>query len=544
VTTPDDLDRARDALVRKAWDEAYAGLVQADEAGGLDPDGLEQLAEAAHLVGEDDASAAAWTRAHQAWLARGDAAGAARSAFWLGLGLLFRGEQARGQGWMARAQRVLDQSGEEVVEAGYLRVPEGLTMLETGEVAEALEVFGAVSRVGERFDDPDLLSLARLGTGQCLIRGDDPRAGVALLDEAMVAVTTGEVSPLVAGIVYCAVIEACHDVHDVRRAQEWTEALTDWCAAQPSLVPFRGQCLVHRAEILQLRGAWPDAMEEARRACDRLSVESGHPARGAALYQRAELHRLRGDLAEAEAAYVQAGQWGKSPQPGLALLRLAQGQTEAAAGAIRLAEAEARDPLERSKVLAAYVEITLAADGPSVARPAAQELAEIADAIDAPLLKTVAARALGSVLLAEGDAFAALRTLRAASGLLPLGVPHEEARSRALVAVACLALGDHDTADRELAEARRTFEQLGARPDVARLDLLGGRTRPDRSGPLTGREVEVLVLVATGKTNRMIAGDLAISEKTVARHVSNIFVKLNLSSRSAATAYAYEHDLV
>ena len=544
MTTRDGLDRARDALLRKAWDEAYAGLVDADEAGALDADGLERLAEAAHLVGEDDASAAAWTRAHQAWMALGDAAGAARCAFWLGLGLLLRGEHARGQGWLARAQRVLDQSGKEVVEAGYLRVPDGLNLLDAGDLVAARDAFAAASRIGEQFDDPDLLSLARLGAGQCLIRGDDPAAGVALLDEAMVAVTTGEVSPLVAGIVYCAVIEACHDIHDVRRAQEWTEALTDWCAAQPSLVPFRGQCLVHRAEILQLRGSWPDAMEEARRACDRLSIESGHPARGAALYQRAELHRLRGDLDEAEAAYGQASQWGKSPQPGLALLRLAQDQVEAAAGAIRLAEAEARDPIQRAKVLAAYVEITLAADGPSAARPKAEELSTIADTLDAPLLKTVAARALASVLLAEGDAFAALRALRTAPAILPLSVPYEEARSRALVALACLALGDHDTAERELAAARRTFEQLGARSDLARLDALTSRTRRDRSGPLTPREVEVLVLVATGKTNRVIAGDLAISEKTVARHVSNIFVKLGLSSRSAATAYAYEHDLV
>jgi DNA-binding CsgD family transcriptional regulator len=247
---------------------------------------------------------------------------------------------------------------------------------------------------------------------------------------------------------------------------------------------------------------------------------------------------LRGELAEAEAAYRRASDWGRAPLPGLALLRLAQGRTAAAEATVRRVLDESRDGLIRSTMLGPAVDVLLAAGDVPAAREAADELAAIAAGVDLPAAGAAASGAAGAVLLAEGDPKAALGPLRAAwLGWRELDAPYEAARVRVLLGRACRQLGDEDGAALELDAARATFEQLGARPDLARLDARPG-------GGLTAREVEVLALVARGKTNRAIAEDLVISEKTVARHLSNIFTKLGLSSRAAATAYAYEHDLV
>jgi len=545
VETSDELERGREYYMRQAWADAYAALRAADRRHPLEPEDLMRVAMSAYLMGRDEDSVEILTRAHHESLNRGDAPFAARCAFWAGFQLINKGDMAQAGGWFARAQRALEDEEHDCVEHGYLLIPSGVRSLFGGDPAAAHAIFERAAEIGRRFGDRDLVTLAGFGQGQALIRMDNPREGIAIHDEVMVAVAGGEVSAIVVGLVYCGVIAACQDVFDLRRAQEWTAALSHWCAAQPDLVPYRGQCLVHRAEILQLRGEWSDARDEAERARDRLLSSPERVAVGMAFYQLGELHRLRGEFADAENAFREASQWGRSPHPGLAKLRLAQGQTDAAVAAICREVDEARNRVMRSKILSAHVEIMLAANDATAARASADELAVIAAHFHAPFLSAVAADAKGAVFLADGDARSALGALRDACAVWQeLGAPYEAARTRVLIGLACRALGDEDTAQMELAGARRTFEQLGAVPDLNRVGDLGPPVPPGSAAGLTGREVEVLELVATGKTNREIASALVISDKTVARHVSNIFLKLGVSSRAAATAYAYEHDLV
>jgi tetratricopeptide (TPR) repeat protein len=304
---------------RQAWADAYAQLAAADREEPLALEDLERLATAAYLAGRDSACVSAWTRAHRESVRVGDGPRAARCAFWLGFPLLLKGDVAPARGWLARARRVLDDCREDCVERGYLLVPAALQDLDGGDAASAYTTFSQATEIGSRFGERDLEALGQLGQGQALIALGEESEGVAMLDEAMVAVTGGEVFATAAGIIYCAVIETCQDIFDLRRAQEWTAALARWCASQPGLVPYRGQCLVHRAQIMQLQGAWRDAMDEARQACELLSGPSAHAAAGMAYYQLAGLHRLRGEFAAAEEAYRQASRWGRAPQPGLAL---------------------------------------------------------------------------------------------------------------------------------------------------------------------------------------------------------------------------------
>ncbi|HXH05550.1 MAG TPA: LuxR C-terminal-related transcriptional regulator [Vicinamibacterales bacterium] len=544
VEADDTLERGRDAFLRRRWAEAHALLAAADQHNPLQPDDLERLATAAYLVGRDAESTEIWTRAHQQHLGLGAAGRAARCAFWLAAGLAHRGERTRAAAWIARAREVLQESTD-CVEHGYLLLPQALERLLGGDAAGAYEMFCQAATIGDRHGDRDLIALARHSRGRVLIRMGEIRDGVRLLDDAMIAVDAGDVSPLAAGEVYCSVIEGCLEIYDLARAREWTAALTRWCEAQPDLVPFRGQCLVRRAEILQVQGAWPEAVEAARQACDRLLNPSPQPASGAAFYQCGELQRLRGAFQEADEAYRQANRYGRTPQPGLALLRLAQGRTEAAAAGIRLALDAARGTHVRSRLLPACVEIMLAAGDLRAARLAADELAEIAEGMEAPVLHAMAAQAHGAVLLAEGDARAALPVLRQAWRLWQeVDAVYDAARVRVLIGLASRDLGDVDAAEMELDAARSIFDQLGARPELARVDALSRALRPAATGGLSGRELQVLRLVAAGKTNRQIAAELFISERTVERHLSNIFNKLGLSSRAAATAYAYEHHLL
>jgi DNA-binding CsgD family transcriptional regulator len=538
----DALDRGRELFGRYAWGDAFAQLLAADRAGALGVEDLERLAVVAYLVGADVASDDAWLRAHHECLRLGDVVSAARCAGSLAQGLLLRGELARGGGWLARAERLLDEVKHHGVERGYLLLPVAIQSFHSQDPAAAHDTFERAAKIGVRFGDDDLTVYGRMGQGRALIRMGETAAGVALLDEVMVAVTAGEVSPVYAGLVYCAVIEACQEIFDVRRAGEWTSALSSWCESQPGLVAYRGECRVHRAEIMLLHGAWGEAANEVGQACERLA---GRPAVATASYYQAEVHRLRGEFAEAEEAYRQAGQWGREPQPGLAMLRLAQGQVDAAAVAIRRVTDEANDSVARSKLLGPFVEIMLAAEDPSAARVAADELAQIADDLRAPMLRAVSGQATGSVLLCEGDVHAALVVMRLALAVWrELDAPYEAARARVLIGLACRELGDRDAAGIELDAACSVFRQLGARPDLARVDALSPTVKSRTPMGLTGREVEVLALLATGKTNREIAAALVISEHTVARHVQHILAKLGVSSRTAASAFAFEHHLV
>lgn len=543
MTRVDIIEQGRDAVRRRAWADAFTRLSTADRAGDLSPDDLENLARAAHLLGKETECAEVLARAHRGFVEAGDSERAARCAIWLAVELSFRGEPAQASGWLARARRLLDDGKRDCVELGYLLLPEAMRAVSGGEFEKAYAIFVEATAIGARFGDVDLVTYSRHGQGRALLRMGEIARAMMLLDEAMVAVTGGEVSANFAGIIYCSVIEGCHEVFDLRRAQEWTQALDAWCASLPDALPYRAHCLLRRAEILQFHGAWDEAYAEALRAAERLSQPSPRHDAGGAFYRMAELNRLRGAYTEAEAEYRQASACGKEPQPGLALMRVAQGQVAAAFAAMR-AEGEASGA-GGAIALASLVEIALAAEDVAAARSAADALSALSSRNNAPFLRALSAHAAGAVLLVEGNPRAAIPVMRRAADLWrELDAPYEDARARVLIGRACRELGDADTAELEWEGARRIFRALGAVPDLERLLALSkGDTTPNADG-LTGREVEVIALVATGRTNRAIAGKLGISEKTVARHVSNIFTKLRLSSRAAATAYAYEHGIV
>ena len=537
------LQRGRDAYAARAWLDAHALLLRADEEEPLAPPDLGLLATAAYMLGRDEEWVGAHERAHHLHLESGDVEQAARAAFWIGMSFALRGEFGPAEGWFGRAQRLLEEHGADSVVRGFLLIPYGIGLLSAGDFTAAGAAASDAGAVGRRFGDRDLCALALLVEGQAAASDARVDNGLALLDEAMVAVTTEDLSPVIAGLVYCAVILTCQEVFELRRAREWTQALDRWCRRQPDMVAFTGRCLVHRAEILQLGGSWADALEEARRAGRRF-VETNNPTAGLALYREAELLRLQGDLDGAEAAYRAANRAGWEPQPGLAQLRLAQGRVEAAAAAIRRATAESADPLRRATLLPAYVEIMLAVGETEEARVACDELEAVARTYSSAMLDAIAAYERGAVELAGGDAPRALELLRRAlESWRTLEAPYEAARARVLIGQACRLLEDTEACTLELEAALADFAQLGARPDVARVEQLLGRTRDGGEHGLSRRELEVLRLVAAGKSNREIAAQLVISEHTVARHVQNIFAKLRVSSRTAATAFAFEHDL-
>lgn len=537
-----ELRQGREAYGHSAWGEAYRAFTQADKASPLAADDLELLAWAAGLTGHDDELLATLERLHRAKLEAGDPVRAARAAFWLAFRLLSLGEVGRATGWLGRADRLVEQAGRPCVEKGYLLLPAGNRCLVSGDCEAAFAVGVEALAIAERFSDADLAALARSVQGRARILKGRVREGLVLLDEAIAPATLGELSPLVTGLVYCTVIAWCQRVYALDRAQEWTSALEAWCKGQPDLVTFTGACLVHRAEILELHGLWQAAGAEAQRAVQRPSRSEDQAA---AWYQRAEIHRLRGEFAEAENAYRQASKFGREPQPGLSLLRMAQGRRDAAVSAIRATVGATSDRLGRVRLLPALVEILLSCGEVEEASVASGELDAFATTFESEVLSAIASHARGAVLLARGDAQSALEPLRYAFSVWQrVEAPYLAARIRLLIGKACGALGDTEGGRLELDAARAVFEELGAVSDLGRTDVPATGDRTSDARGLTARELQVLALVATGKTNKAIARELFLSEKTVDRHLSNIFTKLDVSSRAAATSYAHVHRLI
>jgi ATP/maltotriose-dependent transcriptional regulator MalT len=536
----ESLAHARQAASERSWRKAHDAFSAADPAADLSAEDLETWATTLLMLADDATAIDVLERAYDRYLEREETLRAVRAAVWIGINLAYGGAIGPASGWLARAQRLLDGYPEETAEHGYLMLPLVFQHEAAGEYELAAAIAGKAATLGHRFGDSDLLALAVHVQGHMLVMAGEVPAGVALLDEAMVTATTERLTPFVVGIVYCGVILACQAVFEVDRAREWTQVLSEWVAEQQELVAFTGRCLVHRAEILQLGGAWDAALEEARLAGRRFTQTSS-PAAGLACYREAELLRLLGRFDAAERAYREASRMGVEPQPGLAQLRLAQGRVDAALAAVRRAGVELIEPLKRAALLPAHVEIAIAAGELDEARLACAELRSISGRYDSRMLAAMAAHAEGALDLAEGDPRSSLAALRRAQQLwLALDAPYEVARARLLLAQACEALDDWDAAARERDAARETFTQLGAAPDVERA------TSPaaGESHGLSARELEVLRLLARGSSNRDIAAQLVISEHTVARHVQNIYAKLRVSSRAAATAFAFEHDLI
>ncbi len=546
METAGELARGRDSYARHGWRDAHEALTAADRSAALGPSDLELLANSAYMLGREQEYRELLERAYNGHLQAGEPLAAVRCAHWIGLSLASRGELGLAGGWLGRAERLLEREGRDCVERGYLLLPRIFEQEAGGKLERAAATAAEAAAIGERFDDPDLFSIATHAQGSALISLGRLREGLALLDMAMVAVIAGEVSPVSSGIVYCGAILACEEAHELGRAREWTTALTRWCEGQPDLVALHGALPgPSRADHADggLLGGGDRGGSPGRRALP----EGAEPvAAGEAHYQRGEVHRLRGEHPAAEEAYREASRQGWEPQPGLALLRLAQGNGKAAEAAIRRVISEAGEPGKRARLLPAYVEILAAVGDLKGAEGGCAELDSIAAAEEEPgVLAAVAAQARGLVELAQGNSQASLAALRRADELWRrLAAPYENARARELIGLACRNLGDEDSARLELEAARDTFARLGAATDLARVDGPGGLGGNTDSQGLTKRELEVLRLLSAGETNREIATSLVVSVRTVDRHVSNIYAKLGVSSRAAATSYAHEHRLI
>lgn len=540
MNSSSDLDAGRAAVTDRRWADAWELLARVDARDGLGASDLELLSTAALLRGEARACIDALSRAYAAHLSTGDTTGAARSAGWLALDLIEQGDFTNSVLWAARAMRIVNAMPEPGALAGFVRMAPAVGQLGSGNNAEAVHAFEEVLTIAEREADHELATFARLGLGKSLIESGAVAEGLGRLDQAMTAIAAGDVAPLPTGVIVCGAVSDAVLAFDLDRATAWTGVLGRWCAEQPQLIAFSGQCRALQAGLLLVRGAWSEASTAVELALSRFRAGDYRAIWGAP-YQHAELSRLRGAFHSAEESYRRAGESGWEPQPGLSLLHLALGRTRRAQDEIRRSAAGA-DPLTRRYLLPAVAEIEVAAADHDAARRAVEELRDASRTSATPMLDATIAATDARVLLAEGRAAGALDAARTAVRIWDaIGAPYEAARSRVLAGRAARETGDAPEAQVQFDAARAVFLALGAEPALAELAAVMGDRR---AGSLTARELEVLRLVCTGLTNRGIGERLSLSEKTVARHLANIFGKLGITSRAAATAYAYENGLV
>ncbi len=537
-----DLEQARADYRRGDWAAAHARWAAAGR-GGLSLQDLDDLATTAELLGRHAETVAALQDAFARACDAADLSRAVHCAFRLAMTTAAHGQPALSAGWVARAEELVEQLDTDAVEHGWVAFLRMFRALGAGAFDEAGACADQAAAVGRRHHEPDLVAMGTCAQGRMAMYAGRVPAGLALLDESMVRVVAGETSPVIAGHVCCTAIEGCQEVGDLARVAEWTAALEQWCDRQPGLLAFTGQRSVHRGQLLRMQGRWTAAIAELELAIRRYEQVQAPDAVGVAAYERGEVLRLRGESAAAEDAYAGAADRGYEPQPGLSLLWAATGRSRAARGAVRRLLGETTGPVQRSRLLPAAVEVLLVCGDLSGARDLVDELDGLAAGFGCAGLLAAAAGAHGEVELAGGDPAGSLPYLRKASAAWAgLGCPYEAARARAHVGRALAALGDHASSRVELSTSRRVLASLGAGPALAEVDRL---LAPDvLPGGLTAREAEVLGLVATGRSNAQIAASLVLSEKTVARHLSNIFTKLDVGSRTAAAAFAFEHDLV
>ena len=495
------LEAGRQAAQRRAWREAYELLRSADEREGLAAEDVESLADAAWWTGRLDEGIELRERAVAAYVDAGQPRRAALLAVILAMNHDLRGAPSVSSGWVARAERLLVDEPEGV-EHGHLALVRGIQALDLGEIETARDSLARARELGERFGDRSLQTTALVFDGAIRVHTGDVEGGLAILDEATTAATSGELDPLHTGIVYCVTIDSCQALGDCGRASEWTDAANRWCD-RLDVTGFPGACRVHRAEILRLRGEWPQAEEQAIQACEELH-DYNRPVTAAGFYEIAEIRRRKGDFAAAEEAYRKADELGRDPQPGLALLRLAQGKVDGAAAAVRRSLAnEHLDPLARAKRLPALLEIALAAGEIRRAREAAEELEGIVDHYRVegrrtPAFEGAVQLARGRIRLAEHDWEGAAAALRAARDTWNrVSAPYETAQARMLLGLAYRGEGDEDGAKEELTIARATFERLGAVLDLQRTAELLGESSARRTFMFTDivdstRLVEVL----------------------------------------------------
>jgi DNA-binding CsgD family transcriptional regulator len=522
------------------WRGIHDDLIRRDLS-SLSAGELDQLAESLFWLDRPDDSIAVLGKAFQAHVVSGDHAGAAMAAWQLFYDHALVGEMALANGWLERARRhAKEVEGSAAV--GFLAVAEADHAGWAGELDEAVVHAARAVEVGQATGDADLLAMALQAKGRALVACCRLEEGYSALDEAMVAVVNGELAPLFTGWVYCNALSTCHDLADLARAVQWSEAAMRWCDELPDGRLYPGICRLHVVELATLRGTWETAAALAQQACDELSSHDPRYA-GEAHYLIGELHRMAGDLDLAEESFTRAHQLGRVPQPGLGRVRIAQGRLDAALSGLRLAlDPAPAAPIRRIELLAALADAHIAAGDIDAASEAAEGMAAVAQNGSSDYLEALALTTEAQVLVARGEGAAACRCAgEATKRLQALGLPYALARARVVRGVAAQLIDERDTAQLELNAARERFSDLGAEPEERQAAALLGHSAPS---PLSTREVEVLRLVARGDTNKAIAAELFVSEHTVARHLSNIYTKLGVESRSAATAFAYENALI